>query len=134
VLGDWSRAALRIVGAVEVRDETVGAAGCAAFAGAMDAAPPSATPTLQPASRTLLFDERLLYPSFQPPGAWGHGNMAYSGAPAIPGRTYARQLRAIRGTVVVRRVHDDRRGFPPIPPAVPIPAPGPFPATPLPLP
>jgi hypothetical protein len=60
--------------------------------------------------------------------------MAYSGAPAIPGRTYARQLRAIRGTVVVRRVHDDRRGFPPIPPAVPIPAPGPFPATPLPLP
>jgi hypothetical protein len=134
VLGDWSRAGLRIVGAVEVRDATATAAGCAAFGAALDQTPPSGTATLQPASRTLLFDERLLHPYFQPPGAWGYGNVPTSGPSVIPGRTYARQLRAIGGTVVVRRVHDDRRGFPPIPAAVPIPAQGPFPAAPLPLP
>lgn len=134
VLGDWSRAGLRIVGAVEVQDETTTAAACAAFAAAMDAPPPSGTATLQPLSRTLLFDERLLHANFQPPGAWGYGNVAYSGPSAVPGRTFARQLRAIGGTVVVRRIRDDWRGFPPIPAAVPIPGPGPLPAAPPALP
>jgi hypothetical protein len=133
VLGDWSGAGLRVVGAVEANDETTTAAACARYAAAFGA-DPSGTPTRQPASRTLLFDDRLLHPGFQPPGAWGNGNVVYTGPSAIPSRPYSRQLRAIGGTVVVRRVRDEQRGFPAIPAAVSIPGQGPYPAAPLPLP
>lgn len=118
VLGEWSGAGLRIVGAVEARDITPGPAQCAAYAAPLGLVPPSGTPSVQPASRTVLFDERLLHPAFQPPGGWGHRNLVYTGPAAVPGRTYERQLRAVGGTVVVRRVHDDRRAFPPIPAGV----------------
>lgn len=134
VLGDWSAAGLRIVGAVEARDATTTAAACGTFAAPIGGPSPSGTPTLQPSSRTVLFDERLLHPFFQPPGGWGYGNVPSGGPSAIPGRSYARQLRAIGGTVVVRRIRDDSRGFPSIPDAVRIRAPGVYPAAPLPLP
>jgi hypothetical protein len=123
VLGDWGGAGLRIVGAVEARGATLSLAQCAAYGTPLGAMPPSGTPTVQPPSRTVLFDERLLHPAFQPPGGWGHRNVVYTGSAAVPGRTYERQLRAVGGTVVVRRVHDDRRGFPPIPATTPIRAP-----------
>lgn len=134
VLGDWGAAGLRIVGAVEVRGGGVSAASCGAYAAPLGAVPPSGTLTTQPASRTLLFDDRLLHPAFQPPGGWGHGNLVYIGSTAVPGRTYARQLRAIGGTVVVRRIHDDRRGAPEVPAGAPVGGPAPLPAAPLPLP
>lgn len=132
MLGDWSRAGLKVVGAVEGRDNDGG--GMRSLRRALDAVPPSGTATLQPASRTLLFDERLLHPAFQPPGAWGYGNVAYGGPSVILGRTYARQLRAIGGTVVGAARPRRPAGFPPIPSAVPLPGPEPLPAAPLPLP
>lgn len=133
VLGDWGSVGLRIVGAVEAAEAPSTSAGCAAFAAPLGATP-SGTPTRQPASRTILYDDRLLHPSFQPPGGWGYENAAYSGPSAVPGRTYARQVRATGGTVAVRRIRDTMRGFPTIPAAVPIRAAGPVPAAALPLP
>jgi hypothetical protein len=133
VLGDWRSAGLRIIGAVEAAEGPDTSADCSTFATPLGTTP-SGTPTTQPASRSILYDDRLLHPYFQPPGGWGYGNVAYSGASAVPGRTYARQLRATGGTVAVRRVRDTMRGFPPIPPGVPIRAPGAYPAAPLPLP
>lgn len=133
VLGDWRAAGLLVIGAVEATESPTTSGACAAVAAPL-ATSPSGTPTTPPASRTLLYDERLLHPHFQPPGGWSHGNMVYAGPSAIPGRTYPRQLRAIGGTVAVRRVRDTMRGFPPIPDPVPIRAPGAVPAAPLPLP
>lgn len=133
VLGDWRAAGLRIVGAVEATEAPGTSPGCAAFAAALGGTP-SGTPTTQPASRTILYDDRLLHPSFQPPGGWGYGNVVYGGPSAVPGRTYARQLRATGSTVAVRRVRDTMRGFPTIPAAVPVSAAGALPAAPLPLP
>lgn len=135
VLGDWSAASLRIIGSIEGRDASADAPGCATYAAPVSALPPSGTPTSQPASRTLLFDERLLHPFFQPPGGWSSGNMPAAGGPfSIPGRTPTRQLRALGGTVVVRRVRDEARGLPPIPASVEVPPPSAYPAPPLPLP
>ena len=88
----------------------------------------------RPLAGILLFDDRLLHPAFQPPGGWGHANLVFAGSTAVPGRTYARQLRAIGGTVVVRRIHDDRRGAPEVPAGAPVGGPAPLPAAPLPLP
>jgi hypothetical protein len=133
VLGDWRGAGLLVIGAVEAAEGPTSSAACAALAAPLGTSP-SGTATVQPASRTLLYDDRLLHPSFQPPGGWSHGNMVYTGPAAIPGRSYARQLRAVGGTVAVRRVRDTMRGFPPIPDAVAIRASSAIPAAPLPLP
>jgi hypothetical protein len=131
VLGDWSAAGLRIVGAVEGRQDHSGAAGCARFWHPLNVPPPSGTATLQPASRTLLFDERLLHPGFRVPGSWSAENVSATG---VPGGTSERQARASGGTVVVRRVRDDWRGLPPVPPGVSVPPARALPSAPLPLP
>lgn len=134
VLGDWSAAGLRVVGAVGGRAEASSAASCGRYAAPLNGPSPSGTPTLEPASRTLLFDERLLHPRFQPPGSWSSENIPADEAEAPPGRTRERQARATGGTVVVRRVRDDWRGRPPIPADGGVPMPGPPPAAPPPLP
>jgi hypothetical protein len=131
VLGDWSAAGLRIVGAVEGREDGSGAGSCARFWHPLNVPPPSGTATLQPASRTLLFDERLLHPGFRVPGSWSAENVSATG---VPGWTPGRQARASGGTVVVRRVRDDWRGLPPVPKAISVPPPRALPAAPLPLP
>lgn len=103
VLGDWSRAGLRIVGAVEVSDETaLGAAHCARWGAALSAPSPAGTPTLEPRSREVMYDPRLLYPDFQPPGSWSAANVPATGAAGAPGRTPARQAHAIGGTAILR--------------------------------
>jgi hypothetical protein len=131
VLGDWSAAGLRIVGAVEGRRDGSGAAACARFWHPLNVPSPSGTTTLQPASRTLLFDERLLHPGFRVPGSWSAENVSATG---VPGWTPERQARASGGTVVVRRVRDDWRGLPPVPAGIDPPPSRPFPAAPVPLP
>lgn len=131
VLGDWSAAGLRIVGAVEGRRDGSGAAACTRFWHPLNVPPPSGTATLQPASRTLLFDERHLHPGFRVPGSWNAENVAAAG---VPGWTPERQARASGGTVVVRRIRDDWRGLPPVPQGISVPPARPLPAAPLPLP
>lgn len=121
VLGDWGAAGLRVVGAVEARMETPSAEACGAWAGPLDGVPASGTATVQPAWRTLLFDERLLRAGFQPPGSWRAENLPAGG---VAGRPAARQSRATGGTVVVRRVRDARRGMAPLPEPVPVPRTG----------
>ncbi|HEU4557582.1 MAG TPA: hypothetical protein VFS20_07020 [Longimicrobium sp.] len=135
VLGDWSRAGLRIVGAVETADETpLGTAHCSRWGAALDAVPPGGTPTLQPRSREVLFDTRLLHPGFQPPGSWSAANIPEDGAAGAPSRTRARQAHAIGGTVALRVVAPTESGPFTLPARVPFPDPRPLPSPPLPLP
>ena len=134
VLGDWRAASLRVVGAVELSQAGAASAACTVYSRAPGALPPSGTSTVQPASRMILYDDRLLHPQFQPYGSWTYGNVPAGGAAAIPGRPPARQLRTTGGTAIVRRLAGDLRGAPAIPPALPIQTPGAFPAAPLPLP
>ena len=134
VLGDWRAASLRVVGGVELSQAGAASPACAVYSRAPAALPPSGTPTTQPSSRMILYDDRLLHPQFQPYGSWTYGNGPASGPSAIPGRPPVRQLRTTGGTAVVRRLAGDLRGAPPIPAAVAIQPPGGFPAAPLPLP
>lgn len=133
VLGDWRAANLRIIGAIEARQDETTSTACERYAAPLTATRSGAINT-QPASRTVLHDPRLLQPQFQPPGSWSHQNVAYSGPSSIPSRPLQRQLRAIGGTVVVRRIRDLDRGSLPIPPAVGIRPDGPLPTPPPPLP
>lgn len=134
VLGDWRAAGLRVTGAVESSQAAVAAPACAVYARAPGALPPSGTATVQPASRMVFYDDRLLHPLFQPYGSWTYGNIPASGPSAIPGRPPVRQLRTTGGTAVVRRIGGDLRGAPSIPPSVVIHPPGGIPAPPPPLP
>ncbi len=134
VLGDWRAAGLRVVGAVELAQAEAASPVCGVYSRALGALPPSGPPTAQPASRMILYDDRLLHPLFQPYGSWTYGNVPSGGPSAIPGRPPVRQLRTTGGTAIVRRLTGDLRGAPPIPPAVPIQPPGAVPAAPLPLP
>jgi hypothetical protein len=117
VLGDWSRAGLRVVGSVEVADESaLGPSHCARW-GAWS----SASGTVQPRSREVLFDPRLLHPAFQPPGSWTSLNVPSPSAAGAPSRTPARQAHAIGGTVALRQVAPTSGGpfTPPAPVAFP---------------
>lgn len=123
MVGDWSRAGLRIVGAVEVTDESsAGAAWCGRWGAALNAPQPSGTATLQPRSREVLFDARLLYPAFQPPGSWSAANVPSPSAAGAPSRTPARQAHAIGGTVALRLIAPTSGGPFTLPSPVPLPA------------
>ncbi len=102
VLGDWSRVGLRVVGAVEVGDRTSDGSACASWGAPVNGDPPSGTPTLEPRSRELLYDPRLLHPGFQPPGSWAAANIPTPSVAGAPSRTPARQAHAVGGTAVVR--------------------------------
>lgn len=135
VVGDWSRAGLRIVGAVEVTDESsAGAAWCGRWGAALNAPQPSGTATLQPRSREVLFDSRLLYPAFQPPGSWSAANVPSPSAAGVPSRTPARQAHAIGGTVALRLIAPTSGGPFTLPSPIALPAARslPSPAPPLP--
>jgi hypothetical protein len=136
VLGDWSRVSLRVVGAVEVEDEThVGRAPCARWWGPFDAMPASGTATVEPRMREILHDPRLLLLGWQPPGSWRRENIPTPYAAGAPSRTPARQAHAVGGYTLFREGLDVVRGGWPLPPAVPFPAAPPaLPAAPPPLP
>lgn len=134
LLGDWSGAAVRIVGAVESEPADPASPVCLPYARAASAAPPSGAGTVAARSRMVLFDDRLLHPLFQPPGSWSYGNVPASGPSAIASRPPVRQLRATGGASVVRRIHAEQSGPAIIPGEVAITAPGPLPAAPPPLP
>ena len=102
VLGDWSRVGLRVVGAVQIEDRTSDGFACASWGAPLNGAPPSGTPTLEPRSRELLYDPRLLHPAFQPPGSWTAANVPAPSASGAPTRTAVRQAYAIGGTTVLR--------------------------------
>jgi hypothetical protein len=135
VVGDWSRAGLRIVGAVEVTDESsAGAAWCGRWGAALNSPQPSGTASLQPRSREVLFDARLLYPAFQPPGSWSAANVPTPSAAGAPSRTPARQAHATGGTVALRLIAPTSGGPFTLPATVAFPAARslPSPAPPLP--
>jgi hypothetical protein len=134
VLGDWSRVGLRIVGAVQVEDRTSDGLACASWGAPLNGAPPSGTPTLEPRSRELLYDPRLLHPGFQPPGSWTAANIPAQSASGAPGRTAARQGHATGGTVVLHIRSAGVGGPLKLPAAVPFPGPPPLPSPPPPLP
>ncbi len=134
LLGDWSGAAVRIVGAVESEPADPASPICLPYARAAGAAPPSGTGTVAARSRMLLYDDRLLHPLFQPPGSWTFANVPPSGPSAIASRPPVRQFRATGGTSVVRRIHAEQSGSAVIPDEVTITPHGPVPAAPPPLP
>ena len=134
VLGDWSRVGLRIVGAVEVEDRTSDGSACASWGSPMSQAQPSGTPTLEPRSRELLYDPRLLHPAFQPPGSWTAANIPAPSGSGAPSRTPARQGHAIGGTTVLRILSILGSGPFRLPPSVPFPGPQPLTPPPPPLP
>ena len=115
--GDWSRAALRVNGAVEGYDLTSrGAAACGAYWAPLNGAQPGgAIPTAPPFQRSVLFNRRLLHPAGQPPGSWHWDNFDHlnNPIPGAPTRTRARQIHAFGGTTVLRLIQDLRT----IPPA-----------------
>lgn len=135
VLGDWSRVGLRVVGAVEVEDRTSdGAAACRAWGAAANAVPPSGTPTVEPRSREVLYDPRLLHPAGQPPGSWTAANVPSPSADGAPSRTPARQAHATGGTTAFRLLSAvSRRPFR-APAAAAFPSAPPLPSPPPPLP
>lgn len=103
VLGDWRRAGLRIVGAVEtVVDEALSTASCQAMTGTMllSGVGANGTPIYQPNHRTLLHDPRLLHPQFRIPGSYSPANIPPGGITGIIGRTPTRQANAVGGSTV----------------------------------
>ncbi|MBW3656631.1 MAG: hypothetical protein KY444_11050, partial [Gemmatimonadetes bacterium] len=116
--GDWSRAALRVNGAVEGYDLTsAGAAACGAYWAPFNAAPQPGgdIPVAPPFQRSVLFNRRLLHPEGQPPGSWHWDNFDYlnNPIPGAPTRTRDRKIHAFGGTTVLRLIQDLRT----IPPA-----------------
>jgi hypothetical protein len=114
--GDWSRAALRVNGAVEGYDLTsAGAAACGAYWAPLNGAQPGDVPVVPPFQRSVLFNRRLLHPDGQPPGSWHWDNFDYlnTAIPGAPTRTRGRQINAFGGTTVLRLIQDLRT----IPPA-----------------
>lgn len=114
VAGDWSRAALRVNGAVEGYEES--GAGCASYWAPLNAAQPGGVRSVPPFQRSVLFNRRLLHPDGQPPGSYRWENFpAAGGIPGAPTRTRERQRDAFGGTTVLRLIQDLRT----IPPAQP---------------
>jgi len=114
--GDWSRAALRVNGAVEGYDLTsAGAAACGSYWAPLNGAQPGGIRVLAPFQRSVLFNRRLLHPDGQPPGSWHWDNFDYMNIaiPGAPTRTRGRQIHAFGGTTVLRLIQDLRT----IPPA-----------------
>lgn len=134
VLGDWSRVGLRVVGAVQIEDRTSDGSACGSWGAPLNQAPPSGTPTLEPRSRELLYDPRLLHPGFQPPGSWTAANVPAPSATSAPTRTAARQAHAIGGTAVLRILSTGGAGPLRLPPTVPFLGVHPQPSSPPPLP
>lgn len=115
VAGDWSRAALRVNGAVEGYDQTsAGLAACSDHWAPFNAAQPGGVRSAPPFQRSVLFNRRLLHPDGQPPGSYRWDNFpAAGGIPGAPTRTRDRQRDAFSGTTVLRLIQDLRT----IPPA-----------------
>jgi hypothetical protein len=112
--GDWSRAALRVNGAIEGYDQT--GAACASYWAPLDAAQPGGVRSLPPFQRSVVFNRRLLHPDGQPPGSYRWENIpATGGIPGAPTRTRERQRNAFGGITVLRLIQDLRT----IPPAQP---------------
>jgi hypothetical protein len=136
-LGDWSRAALHVIGAIETQDQPAApAAACAALGtpvpGPYGGPPADRTPAPGPISRSLVHDPRLLHPHFQIPGSWLSANIPPTGVPGAPSRTRARQAHAIGGTTLVRITQETGQRTPR--PAIPLPPAGLMPLPPAPLP
>lgn len=115
--GDWSRAALRVNGAVEGYDLTTGAAACGAYWAPLNGAQPGGDiPVAPPFHRSVLFNRRLLHPAGQPPGSWHWANFDSldNPVPGAPIRTRSRQIHAFGGTTVLRLIQD-LRTIPPAP-------------------
>lgn len=112
--GDWSRAALRVNGAIEGYDRT--GAACASYWAPLNAAQPGGVRPVPPFQRSVLFNRRLLHPEGQPPGSYCWENFpAAGGIPGAPTRTRERQRDAFGGITVLRLIQD-LRTIPPAPP------------------
>ncbi|HET6230547.1 MAG TPA: hypothetical protein VFE05_10805 [Longimicrobiaceae bacterium] len=94
VLGDWSGAEVRVVGAVEQTEVGNFTAGACAWSGNGYGTAVDGSPWRLPAARSILFDARLLYSGFVPPGSFLPVNVPPRGVLGAAQREPTRQARA----------------------------------------
>lgn len=111
-VGDWSGTEVRVVGAVEQYEHAgLSAMECRWWGiGAGTSADGSLWRV--PARRTILYDPRLMHPSFSVPGSYMPVNLPPGGVPGAARRTAARQSRATGGYGVMRLTQQTGRRSP----------------------
>jgi hypothetical protein len=97
VLGDWSGAGLRVVGAIEGRAVAAGVPGSYSAAFPAYGLAPAGVQTWQPAFREIHHDPALYEPGAQPPGSWSAANVPGT----VWGRDSARQSNAAGGHTAI---------------------------------
>jgi hypothetical protein len=94
MVGDWRGAEVRVIGAVEQAEtSSLSAADCAWWGNGYGAAA-DGSPWNAPGARSILFDPRLLYPGFVPPGSFLPANIPAGALVGAAQRNPARQARA----------------------------------------
>jgi hypothetical protein len=127
VVGDWSAAEVRVVGAVEQSEEAgLTAAQCQWWGSGYGTAADGSSWRV-PGSRTLLYDPRLQHPGFVVPGSFLPANLPAGGVPGAALRDAGRQARATGGYGILRITQATGRrepraavplaALPPLPPA-----------------
>lgn len=132
VVGDWTAAEVRVVGAVEQSEETGMTAAQCQWWGSGYGTAANRSPWRVPGSRTLLYDPRLQHPGFVVPGSFLPANLPAGGVPGAALRDLARQARATGGYGVLRVTQATGRREPRA--AVPLGAVAPLPLAPPSLP
>ncbi len=128
VLGDWSAAEVRVVGAVEQSEEIGLTAAQCQWWGSGYGTAADGSPWRVPGSRTILYDPRLQHPGFVVPGSFLPANLPAGGVPGAALRDRARQARATGGYGVLRVTQATGRREPRA--AIPLAALPPFPPAP----
>lgn len=132
VLGDWAAAEVRVVGAVEQREDTELSPAACAWWGSGHGAAADGSAWRAPDRRTILYDPRLAHPAFVVPGSFLPANLPPAGVPGAARRDAVRQGRATGGYGILRITRATARREPR--PAIPLPAPPPLPPAPPALP
>ena len=102
VIGDWSAAEVRVVGAVEQSEETGLTPAQCQWWGSGYGASADGSPWRMPGGRTILYDPRLQHPAFVVPGSFLPANLPAGGVPGAAQRDAARQARATGGYGLLR--------------------------------
>lgn len=132
VVGDWSNAEIRVVGAVEQAGETGLTAAQCQWLGNGYGTTADGRSWEPPATRTILHDPRLQHPGFVVPGSFLPANIPAAGVPGAARRDTTRQARATGGYGVLRLTQQTGRHTPRA--AVPLAALSNLPPAPPPLP
>jgi hypothetical protein len=132
VIGDWSAAEVRVVGAVEQSEETGLTAAQCQWWGSGYGASADGSAWRVPGGRTILYDPRLQHPGFVVPGSFLPSNLPAGGVPGAALRDGARQGRATGGYGLLRITQATGRREPRA--SVPLPRDAAMPPAPAPLP